>query len=101
MAEMKLKRSNFYEFVGTNCKGEKVFDLTYKKMNGELRKAVCKLHDEEADKTVKGTGINRKRKMDLWKVFQYFDVNSNAFRSAKLENISDLKIDDVLYTLED
>lgn len=101
MAEMKLKRSDFYEFVGTNCKNEKVFDLTYKKMNGELRKAVCKLHDEEADKAVKGTGINRKRKMDLWKVFQYFDVNSNAFRSAKLENIIDVKVDDVLYTLED
>ena len=101
MSEQKLKRNDFYEFVGMNCKGEKTFELTYKKVNGEIRKAVGKLHDEEADKLVKGTGYSRKHKMDLWKVFQYFDVNSHAFRSAKLENIIDVKVDDVLYTLED
>lgn len=101
MAEQKLKRADFFEFVGKNCKNEKTFELTYTKLNGELRKAVGKLHDEVADQLVKGTGFNRQKKMDLWKVFQYFDVNSKAYRSARLKNIIDVKIDDVLYTLED
>lgn len=105
MAEQKkptaLKRNEFYTFIVANCKGEKPFELVYKKINGELRNAVGKLHDQLIDSSVKGVGFNRDKKMELWKVFQYFDINSKAYRSAKLENIISVKVDNVLYMLED
>ena len=52
------------------------------------------------DREVKGTGMNRQEKMDNLKVFQYFDINSNAYRSARLENIQSITIKGVLYNVE-
>jgi len=95
-----MKRSDFYRIVTESCRGEKVFEMTYKKVNGDTRKAVCKLHDAVADLGVKGTGLHRHDKMEKNNVFQYFDVNSNAYRSAKIENIMDVTIDGVLHKIE-
>ena len=45
--------------------------------------------------------MNRQEKMDRLKVFQYFDINSNAYRSARLENIQSITIKGKLYNVED
>lgn len=96
-----MKRADFYKIVTESCKHEKTFEMVYKKVNGEVRRAVCKLHDAEIDKTLKGGGKNRDQKMKDNKVFQYFDVNSNAYRSAKLENILEVKIGNEFEKVED
>ena len=83
---MKMKRSEFFNYVMSLDK-ELEFELTYKKINGERRVANAKLRDGAADVHTKGTGINRETKMNKYKLFQYFDVNKNSYRSAKLENI--------------
>lgn len=83
---MKMKRSEFFNYVMSLDK-ELEFELTYKKVNGELRVANAKLRDSVADTNTKGTGINRAEKMNKYKLFQYFDVDKNAYRSAKLEKI--------------
>lgn len=95
-----MKRSEFFANI-MNLDKEKCFGMTYKKKNGETRVAVCKLRDIFADSNVKGTGLNRKEKMDRLNVFQYFDVNSNAYRSARLENIIDVTIDGTTIKIED
>ena len=96
-----MKRSDFYKIITEQCRGERIFEMTYKKVNGEFRQAVCKLHDKDIDKTLKGGGKNRDQKMKDNKVFQYFDVNSNAYRSAKLENILEVKIGDKFEKIDD
>lgn len=83
---MKMKRSEFFNYVKSLDK-ELEFELTYKKINGEKRVANAKLRDSIADTNTKGTGINREEKMNKYKLLQYFDVDKNAYRSAKLENI--------------
>lgn len=83
---MKMKRSEFVNYI-TSLDKELEFELTYKKINGELRIANAKLRDKESDKNTKGTGMNREEKLNKHKLFQYFDINKNAYRSAKLENI--------------
>lgn len=95
-----MKRSEFFERIMAIPK-EEVFGMTYKKKNGETRVATCKLRDAIADVGVKGTGMNREEKMNRLQVFQYFDVNSNAYRSAKLENIIDVTINGELDKIED
>jgi hypothetical protein len=95
-----MKRSEFFERIMALPK-EEVFGMTYKKKNGETRVATCKLRDAIADVSVKGTGMNREEKMNRLQVFQYFDVNSNAYRSAKLENIIDVTINGELDKIED
>ncbi len=87
-----MKRQDFYRIITESCKGEKPFEMIYKKKNGEIRKAKCKLHDAVADLGVKGTGMNRETKMKEKNVFQYYDIKSEAYRSAKLENILSVKI---------
>lgn len=95
-----MKRNEFYNYI-TGLDKNSEFGMTYKKKNGEIRNAVCRLSDAEADKNVKGTGMNRQEKMDKLQVFQYFDVNSNAYRSARLENIMELIINEEVIKLED
>ena len=95
-----MKRQDFAEFMSGFDK-DKTFGMTYKKKNGDIRIATCRLRDEVADSNVKGTGMNRKEKMEKLQVFQYFDVNSNAYRSARLENIIDITVDDAKFALED
>lgn len=95
-----MKRSEFFQYIMTLGK-EDVFGMTYKKKNGETRVATCKLRDAIADVGVKGTGMTRAEKMDKLQVFQYFDVNSNAYRSARLENIIDITVNDTLINVED
>ena len=96
-----MKRVDFYKIVTESCKGEKVFEMTYKKINGENRKAICKLHDATIDATLKGTGKHRDDKMKNNGVFQYFDINSKAYRSARLENILDVTINGKYEKVED
>jgi hypothetical protein len=45
--------------------------------------------------------MNRQEKMDKLQVFQYFDVNSNAYRSARLENIKEVIVEEKVIKLED
>lgn len=96
-----MKRSEFYHHITSVLKSNETFGMTYKKKNGEIRVATCKLRDEKADEGVKGTGMNRQEKMDKLQVFQYFDINSNAYRSARLENIIDFTINEEVTKLED
>jgi hypothetical protein len=86
-----MKRSEFFNFVNTNF-SDKPFELIYKKINGEMRIAKGKLRNPETDKNLKGTGMNRFRKMENADVFQYFDIERNAYRSALLENIRSIGI---------
>ena len=96
-----MKRSEFFDYVMKNLDKDEPFNMIYLKKNGERREALGKLRDMEADMGVKGTGMNRQEKMDRLKVFQYFDINSNAYRSARLENIQSITIKGVLYNVED
>ena len=96
-----MKRSEFFDYVMKNLDKDELFNMVYLKKNGERREALGKLRDMEADMGVKGTGMNRQEKMDRLKVFQYFDINSNAYRSARLENIQSITIKGVLYNVED
>ena len=96
-----MKRSEFFDYVMKNLNKDEPFNMVYLKKNGERREALGKLRDIEADMGVKGTGMNRQEKMDRLKVFQYFDINSNAYRSARLENIQSITIKGVLYNVED
>ena len=96
-----MKRSEFFDYVMKNLDKNEPFNMVYLKKNGERREALGKLGDMEADMGVKGTGMNRQEKMDRLKVFQYFDINSNAYRSARLENIQSITIKGVLYNVED
>ena len=96
-----MKRSEFFDYVMKNLDKDEPFNMVYLKKNGERREALGKLRDMEADMGVKGTGMNRQEKMDRLKVFQYFDINSNAYRSARLENIQSITIKGELYNVED
>ena len=96
-----MKRSEFFDYVMKNLDKDEQFNMVYLKKNGERREALGKIRDIEADMGVKGTGMNRQEKMDRLKVFQYFDINSNAYRSARLENIQSITIKGVLYNVED
>ena len=96
-----MKRSEFFDYVMKNLDKDEPFNIVYLKKNGERREALGKIRDMEADMGVKGTGMNRQEKMDRLKVFQYFDINSNAYRSARLENIQSITIKGVLYNVED
>ena len=96
-----MKRSEFFDYVMKNLDKNEPFNMVYLKKNGERREALGKIRDIEADMGVKGTGMNRQEKMDRLKVFQYFDINSNAYRSARLENIQSITIKGVLYNVED
>lgn len=96
-----MKRSEFFKYITENIGKDETFNMVYIKKNGERREAVCKLYDEEVDKTLKGTGMNRQEKMDKLQVFQYFDVNSNAYRSARLENIKEVIVEEKVIKLED
>ena len=95
-----MKRSEFFDYVMKNLDKDEQFNMVYLKKNGERREALGKIRDIEADMGVKGTGMNRQEKMDRLKVFQYFDINSNAYRSARLENIQSITIKGVLYNVE-
>ena len=95
-----MKRSEFFDYVMKNLDKDEPFNMIYLKKNGERREALGKIRDIEADKGVKETGMNRQEKMDRLKVFQYFDINSNAYRSARLENIQSITIKGVLYNVE-
>ena len=95
-----MKRSEFFDYVMKNLDKDEPFNMIYLKKNGERREALGKIRDIEADMGVKGTGMNRQEKMDRLKVFQYFDINSNAYRSARLENIQSITIKGVLYNVE-
>jgi len=99
--ERDLKRSDFYKSIISLCKHNKRFSIKYKKVNGEIRIAEGKLYDKDAIKEVKGTGFNRDQKMKEWNVFQYFDINSHAWRSAKLENIIHIEIGNKRYILKE
>ena len=96
-----MKRSEFFDYVMKNLDKDEPFNIVYLKKNGERREALGKIRDIEADMGVKGTGMNRQEKMDRIKVFQYFDINSNAYRSARLENIQSITIKGELYNVED
>ena len=96
-----MKRSEFFDYVMKNLDKDEPFNMVYLKKNGERREALGKIRDIEADMGVKGTGMNRQEKMDRLKVFQYFDINSNAYRSARLENIQSITIKGKLYNVED
>ena len=96
-----MKRSEFFDYVMKNLDKDEPFNMIYLKKNGERREALGKIRDIEADMGVKGTGMNRQEKMDRLKVFQYFDINSNAYRSARLENIQSITIKGELYNVED
>ena len=96
-----MKRSEFFDYVMKNLDKDEPFNMVYLKKNGERREALGKLRDIEADMGVKGTGMNRQEKMDRLKVFQYFDINSNAYRSARLENIQSITIKGELYNVDD
>lgn len=96
-----MKRSEFFDYVMKNLDKDEPFNMVYLKKNGERREALGKIRDIEADMGVKGTGMNRQEKMDRIKVFQYFDINSNAYRSARLENIQSITIKGELYNIED
>ena len=96
-----MKRSEFFDYVMKNLDKDEPFNMVYLKKNGERREALGKIRDIEADMGVKGTGMNRQEKMDRLKVFQYFDINSNEYRSARLENIQSITIKGVLYNVED
>ena len=96
-----MKRSEFFDYVMKNLDKDEPFNMVYLKKNGERREALGKIRDIEADMVVKGTGMNRQEKMDRLKVFQYFDINSNAYRSARLENIQSITIKGKLYNVED
>ena len=91
-----MKRSEFFDYVMKNLDKDEPFNMIYLKKNSERREALGKIRDIEADMGVKGTGMNRQEKMDRIKVFQYFDINSNAYRSARLENIQSITIKGVL-----
>ena len=95
-----MKRSEFFDYVMKNLDKDEPFNMIYLKKNGERREALGKIREIEADMGVKGTGMNRQEKMDRIKVFQYFDINSNAYRSARLENIQSITIKGVLYNVE-
>ena len=96
-----MKRSEFFDYVMKNLDKDEPFNMIYLKKNGERRDALGKIRDIEADKGVKGTVMNRQEKMDRLKVFQYFDINSNAYRSARLENIQSITIKVELYNVDD
>ena len=96
-----MKRSEFFDYVMKNLDKDEPFNMVYLKKNGGRREALGKIRDIEADNGVKGTGMNRQEKMDRLKVFQYFDINSNAYRSARLENIQSITIKGELYNVED
>ena len=96
-----MKRSEFFDYVMKNLDKDEPFNMVYLKKNGERRDVLGKIRDIEADMGVKGTGMNRQEKMDNLKVFQYFDINSNAYRSARLENIQSITIKGELYNVED
>lgn len=96
-----MKRSEFFDYVMKNLDKDEPFNMVYLKKNGERREALGKIRDIEADMGVKGIGMNRQEKMDRLKVFQYFDINSNAYRSARLENIQSITIKGELYNIED
>ena len=96
-----MKRSEFFDYVMKNLDKDEPFNMVYLKKNGERREALGKIRDIEADMGVKGTGMNRQEKMDRLKVFQYFYINSNAYRSARLENIQSITIKGKLYNVED
>ena len=96
-----MKRSEFFDYVMKNLDKDEPFNMVYLKKNGERREALGKIRDIEADMGVKGTGMNRQEKIDRLKVFQYFDINSNAYRSARLENIQSITIKGELYNVED
>ena len=96
-----MKRSEFFDYVMKNLDKNEPFNMVYLKKNGERREALGKIRDIDADMGVKGTGMNRQEKMDRLKVFQYFDINSNAYRSARLENIQSITIKGKLYNVED
>ena len=97
-----MKREEMYKFMYESCHGKEggtEFGFTYKKKDGTVRVAKGKLYSPEV--VVKGTGMNRDQKMEKNKVFQYFDLNSNAYRSAKLENILDITVNGEKYLIED
>ena len=97
-----MKRAELYKFIYESCHGKnggKTFALTYKKKDGTIRQATGKLYSPDVE--VKGTGMTRDQKMERNKVFQYFDLNSNAYRSARLENIIDITVNDKFYLIED
>ena len=96
-----MKRSEFFDYVMKNLDKDEPFNMVYLKKNGERREVLGKIRDIEADIGVKGTGMNRQEKMDRLKVFQYFDINSNAYRSVRLENIQSITIKGELYNVED
>lgn len=58
---------------------QEVVTFTYEKADGSLRKAKGTLKDVQA--LIKGTGTPN------YKTIRYFDVEANAFRSFKTENL--------------
>lgn len=97
-----MKRAEFFQTIIKKCQNELPFKMTYKKKNGELRKALCKLKNEDFDKNfVKGTGFNREHKIKDWKAFQYWDLEKNMYRTAKLDNIIDVTINEETETIVD
>lgn len=97
-----MKRCEMFNFIYESCHGKeggKEFGLTYKKKDGSIRKAIGKLYSPTVE--IKGTGKTRDQKLKENNVFQYFDVNSDAYRSARLENIIDITVENTVYELED
>lgn len=96
-----MKRSEFFDFInGRHDRDDLIFEMTYKKKNGEIRHATCKMNDG-GKAPAKGTGMGRVEKMDKLQVFQYYDINSDGYRSARLENIIDFTINGEVTKLED
>ena len=57
-----MKRSELFDYVMKNLDKDEPFNMVYLKKNGERREALGKIRDIEADKRVKGTGMNRQEK---------------------------------------
>ena len=101
MGNVSMKRSEFFDFINNRQdRDDLIFEMTYKKKNGEVRHATCKMNDG-GKSPAKGTGMGRVEKMDKLQVFQYYDINSDGYRSARLENIIDFTINGEITKLED
>lgn len=70
------KAWQLHRFAGLLSRGNVSF--LFEKADGSLRRATGTL--KEAEKLVKGTGKK------TYRVFCYFDVEKNAFRSFRVEN---------------
>lgn len=78
--------------------GKDEFEVTYRKANGQFRKATGKLgvtEDSEGNQLVKGTmDEDRKAEENETGTVRYFDVEKDAYRSFKLDKVRKLKISD-------